>query len=274
MPRYREYMLTEKLPHTWCAGCGHGIILQAIADTFAQLELRKNEIALVSGIGCFGRVDDYLDINCLHVTHGRALPVATGVALAGPDLTVLVTMGDGDGATIGGNHLIHAARRNINVTAVVANNLNYGQTGGQYSSTTPCGSMTATSAYGHIEDPFDVCQLVMAAGATYVARGSVDNPVLLRKLLADGIRHRGFSLIEVMEYCPTHFGRKNRAGSPADMIRRLQRQSVTVSQAGTMTQEELEGRFIVGCLRSVEKDDYHTRYAAMAARVRGEEVGA
>ena len=137
MANYKDYMLIDKLPHTWCAGCGHGIVLQSIASSLAQQGWDKHEIALVSGIGCFGRVDDYLDINCMHVTHGRALAAATGVALGNPDLHVLVTKGDGDGATIGGNHLIHCARRNINLTAIVSNNYNYGQTGGQYSATTP-----------------------------------------------------------------------------------------------------------------------------------------
>lgn len=134
MKSYKDYMLFNKLPHTWCAGCGHGIVLQSIAQVMADLDLDKHDIALVSGIGCFGRVDDYLDINCMHVTHGRALAAATGVALGNPDLHVLCTMGDGDGTTIGGNHLIHAARRNINVTAIISNNYNYGQTGGFYSS--------------------------------------------------------------------------------------------------------------------------------------------
>ena len=159
MANYKDYMLFDKLPHTWCAGCGHGIILQAIADALAMQELDKHDIALVSGIGCFGRVDDYLDINCMHVTHGRALAAATGVALVNPELHVLVTMGDGDGTTIGGNHLIHCARRNINLTAIIANNYNYGQTGGQYSGTTPEGSITSTSVYGHVEPGFDICKL-------------------------------------------------------------------------------------------------------------------
>ena len=125
MKSYKDYMLFDKLPQTWCAGCSHGIVLQSIAAVMAELEVDKHDMALVSGIGCFGRVDDYLDINCMHVTHGRALAAATGVALGNPNLNVLVTMGDGDGTTIGGNHLIHAARRNINVTAIISNNYNF-----------------------------------------------------------------------------------------------------------------------------------------------------
>ncbi len=177
MKSYKDYMLFDKLPHTWCAGCSHGIVLQSIAAVLADLGLDKHDIALVSGIGCFGRVDDYLDINCMHVTHGRALAAATGVALGNPDLHVLCTMGDGDGTTIGGNHLIHAARRNINVTAIISNNYNYGQTGGQYSGTTPTHSITQTSPYGHIEQNFDVCKLAIAAGASYVGRATAYNPI-------------------------------------------------------------------------------------------------
>lgn len=271
MATYKDYMLMDKLPHTWCAGCGHGIVLQAIADSFAAMALSKNEIALVSGIGCFGRVDDYLDINCVHVTHGRALPVATGVALANPALTVLVTMGDGDGATIGGNHLIHAARRNVNLTAIVANNFNYGQTGGQYSGTTPQGSITSTSRYGHVEDGFDICQLVIAAGASYVARASAYNPVQLRKLIQEGMQTRGFSLIEVVEHCPTHYGKNNRQGDAVAMMKLVNDQCVSVQKAAGMTEEALSGKLITGCLLKREREDYATRYAGMIARIQKEQ---
>lgn len=260
MATYKDYMLMHKLPHTWCAGCGHGIILQAIADVFAELELPKQNIALVSGIGCFGRVDDYLDINCVHVTHGRALAVATGVALANPELTVLATMGDGDGSTIGGNHLIHAARRNINVTAIIANNYNYGQTGGQYSGTTPEGSITSTSRYGHVENGFDLCELVKAAGAAYVARSSVYNPMEIRKLIREGFQTKGFSMIEIMEPCPTHFGKANKLGDSASMIRYLKEHGVPVGLAEKMSGDELEDKFMTGCLHLNPHEDYATRY--------------
>lgn len=260
MVTYKDYMLFDKLPHTWCAGCGDGIVVQSLAATFADMNLDKHDIALVSGIGCFGRIDDYLDINCLHVTHGRALPAATGVALANPNLNVIVTMGDGDSATIGGNHLIHCARRNINLTAIVANNYNYGQTGGQYSATTPTGSITTTSPYGHVEQNFDICKLVEAAGGTYVARATTYNPVQLRKLIRGGIEHKGFSLIEVMVACPTHYGRYNKQGEAANMMKLMNEQSVSVEQAVKMTKEELEGRIITGCIVNKEREDYYTQY--------------
>ncbi|WP_420839287.1 thiamine pyrophosphate-dependent enzyme [Acidaminococcus hominis] len=260
MKSYKDYMLFNKLPHTWCAGCGHGIVLQSIAQVMADLDLDKHDIALVSGIGCFGRVDDYLDINCMHVTHGRALAAATGVALGNPDLHVLCTMGDGDGTTIGGNHLIHAARRNINVTAIISNNYNYGQTGGQYSATTPTHSITQTSPYGHVEQNFDICKLAIAAGASYVGRATVYNPVLIRKLIKEGMQVHGFSLIEVMSDCPTHYGKFNKLGEASKMMKLMNDQSVTVAQAAKMTEEELAGKLVVGCLKNAPREDYYTSY--------------
>ena len=263
MQSYKDYMLYSKLPHTWCAGCGHGVILHMLAEAFNSLELEKTQIALVSGIGCFGRVDDYLDVNCLHVTHGRALPTATGVALANPDLTVLATMGDGDGVTIGGNHLIHAARRNVNITAIISNNFNYGQTGGQYSATTPENCITTTSPYGHIEDNFDICRLVEAAGASYVARSTSAHPQQLKTLIIEGLRHKGFSLIEVITPCPTHFGRLNASGSASKMLKSIKDRCVSPKQAKEMNEEELADKIIIGCLVNQERDDYITRYRRM-----------
>ena len=260
MVTYKDYMLFDKLPHTWCAGCGDGIVLQSIAAVFAEMELDKHDICLVSGIGCFGRVDDYLDINCMHVTHGRALAAATGIALANPDLHVLVTMGDGDGTTIGGNHLIHCARRNINLTAIIANNYNYGQTGGQYSATTPVNSVTSTSPYGHVEQNFDICKLAEAAGAGYVARATAYNPIQMRKLIRGGIEHKGFSLIETMVACPTHYGRYNKQGEASRMMQLMNEQSISVEKAKSMNEKEREGRLITGLLVNKDRDDYYTKY--------------
>lgn len=267
MASYKDYMLLDKLPHTWCAGCGHGIVLQAIADALAMQNLDKHDIALVSGIGCFGRVDDYLDINCMHVTHGRALPAATGIALSNPDLNVLVTMGDGDGTTIGGNHLIHAARRNINVTAIIANNYNYGQTGGQYSGTTPESSITSTSVYGHVEPGFDICKLVEAAGAPFVARSTPYHPMEIRNLIKKGMQTKGFALIEIVDTCPTHYGRMNKQGDAAKMLEKLNATAVPVGKARTMTEAELEGRLITGVLVNREREDYYTKYARIIEKL-------
>ena len=266
MKSYKDYMLFDKLPQTWCAGCSHGIVLQSIAAVMAELEVDKHDMALVSGIGCFGRVDDYLDINCMPVTHGRALAAATGVALGNPNLNVLVTMGDGDGTTIGGNHLIHAetvtAASNLqDVTAIISNNYNYGQTGGQYSATTPTHSITQTSPYGHVEQAFDICQLAIAAGASYVGRATAYNPLMIRKLIKEGMQVKGFSLIEVMSACPTHYGKFNKLGEASRMLKLMNEQSVTVSQAAKLSPEELKGKLVVGCLKNEPRDDYYTEYA-------------
>lgn len=170
-------------------------------------------------------------------------------------------MGDGDGTTIGGNHLIHAARRNINVTAIISNNYNYGQTGGQYSATTPTHSITQTSPYGHVEQAFDICQLAIAAGASYVGRATAYNPLMIRKLIKEGMQVKGFSLIEVMSACPTHYGKFNKLGEASRMLKLMNEQSVTVSQAAKLSPEELKGKLVVGCLKNEPRDDYYTEYA-------------
>ena len=240
---YREYLAEEKLPTIWCPGCGNGIVLRALLQAFASLGLDRRKTVAVSGIGCWGWADDYLRVNAFHGTHGRALAFATGIALANPELTVVALMGDGDGATIGGNHFIHAARRNVNVTALVANNFNYGMTGGQYSGTTPSGSITATSPLGHMEEGFDLCALAAAAGAPYVARGTIAEPEKLAKLIEEGLSRRGFSFVEALSPCPTHFGRFNGRKDPWEMRADLQATSLQL-----------------GILADRQKVDYATRY--------------
>ncbi len=190
-----RYLRTESFPTFWCTGCGNGVILQALVRSLAKRDLPPDQIAVVTGIGCFGKIDDYLTTHALHGTHGRALGFATGVKAARPELTVIAMMGDGDCASIGGNHLVHACRRDIGVLAVVSNNLNYGMTGGQFSATTPEGSITSTSPYGHVEPAFDLCALAQAAGASFVARGTCGQPALLRRIFDEpgpsGLRVRG-----------------------------------------------------------------------------------
>jgi len=250
---YRDYLVESRLPTIWCPGCGNGIVLKAILKAFADLGLDRKKTVAVSGIGCWGWADDYIDTNAFHGTHGRALAFATGIKLANPELTVVVLMGDGDGATIGGNHLIHAARRNVDLTAVVVNNFNYGMTGGQYSGTTPRGSITSTSLLGHVEDGFDLCALAAAAGAPYVARGTVAEPGKLAALIEGGLARRGFSFVEALSPCPTHFGRFNGAKTPWEML------------------EELKSTPLpLGILTDREKEDYGTRYARTAEREREE----
>lgn len=266
MTSYREYLAEHRLPTIWCGGCGNGIVLKAIALAFADLGLDRRKTVAVSGIGCWGWADDYLDVNAFHGTHGRALAFATGIKLANPELTVVVLMGDGDGATIGGNHLIHAARRNVDLTAVVVNNLNYGMTGGQYSGTTPQGSYTSTSPYGHVEDGFDLCALAVAAGAPYVARGSVTEGAKLRELVRTGLSRKGFSFVEALSVCPTHFGRRNKRKSPTAMFQWLRENSLSLEGAKRFSEEELKGKFLLGTFSDRPSEDYGTRYGRITAQ--------
>ncbi|MEW6425668.1 MAG: thiamine pyrophosphate-dependent enzyme [Bacillota bacterium] len=260
---WREYLDEKMLPHLWCPGCGNGIALGALARAFAELALPRNKVVVVTGIGCWGKADDYLATSALHGTHGRALAFATGVKAARPELTVVVLMGDGDGATIGGNHLIHAARRNIDLTAVVLNNQNYGMTGGQVSATTPPDAVTSTTRYGNPERDFDLCRLVDAAGANYVARGTVYHVPRLDRLIRDGITKKGFSFIEVISPCPTHFGRRNKLGPAVEMMKALKTRAVNVNSPAAKTGELPAGAFLIGKLAERADPDFTARYAAV-----------
>lgn len=259
---YKDYLAMEKFPHIWCSGCGNGIILQCIARALADLKLDLDKVVVVTGIGCWGKADDYFNTSTFHGTHGRALAFATGIKLARPELKVIVLMGDGDGVTIGGNHFIHAARRNIDLTAIVANNFNYGMTGGQYSGTTPIDSITATSRYGHLEPQFDICRLAVSAGASFVARECVANPMSARKLIKEAIDFKGFSLVEMFSPCPTHFGRNNKLKTPSDMLDWLKAQTVRTSN--DKVQDFFSShKYVIGKIHREEKEDYSSKYAQL-----------
>jgi len=195
---YDKYLRLEKFPLIWCPGCGDGIVLKAMLRAIDRIGLDRDEICMVSGIGCSSRTSGYVDVNTLHTTHGRALTFATGVKMARPDMTVIVVTGDGDATAIGGNHFIHAARRNIDITVVLYNNWIYGMTGGQASPATPAGDLAATAPYGALEPNFDIAALAAGAGASFVARETVAKPLMLDKLIERAIRKKGFSLIEAM----------------------------------------------------------------------------
>jgi len=207
--RLRELV---KLPTTWCPGCGNGIILGAFLRACLRLidnkELEMEDIVVVSGIGCSGRVTQFLKFSSIHSTHGRAIPLATGIKLANPRLNVVVMMGDGDALAIGGNHFIHAARRNVDLTAIIFNNSLYGMTGGQLSPTTNEGERTPSSPFGNIERPFNIAELAIAAGATYVARWTTFHVKQLQKSIEDALTHRGFAVVEVITGCPTRTKKK------------------------------------------------------------------
>ncbi|MBW1910597.1 MAG: 2-oxoacid:ferredoxin oxidoreductase subunit beta [Deltaproteobacteria bacterium] len=250
----------KKFPHVWCPGCGNGIVLGALIRAIDRLGLEKDEIVLASGIGCSGRMPVYVDFNTLHTTHGRALTFATGIKLAKPSLTVITVMGDGDATAIGGNHFIHAARRNLDLNAIIINNQIYGMTGGQHSPTTPYGCYSSTSSYGHIEHAFSIAELAVTAGADFVARGTVCHAELLEELIEKALRRRGFSVVEVMSNCHIQFGRRNNMGDPITMMKWLRDHAVTMAKARKMTPAALENKFTIGILADVEKPIYTEEY--------------
>jgi 2-oxoglutarate ferredoxin oxidoreductase subunit beta len=212
-----------------------------------------------------------MKFDTLHTTHGRAIAYATGVKLARPELKVVVLTGDGDCAAIGGNHLIHAARRNIDLTVVVFNNDIYGMTGGQYSPLTPRGSYATTAPYGTVDRNFDLCELVKAAGGTFVARGTTYHTRPLIDLVAKGLEHKGFSFIEVVSQCPMYYGRKNKLASPVAMLEWQKEHAVPVKAAAKLSPEQLEGKFLIGELYHQDAPEYTEVYAEVVARVRGEQ---
>ncbi len=208
----------KQFPTVWCPGCGNGVVLSSIVRAINKLGIDKNYVTLVSGIGCSGRLPAYVDVNTVHTTHGRALAYATGIKLAKPEMEVIVVMGDGDSLAIGGNHFIHTARRNIELTAIIINNRIYGMTGGQYSPATPTGAISTTSSYGNIDQPFDISKMAEVAGAGFVARSTVYHVAEVEKFIEKGIEKKGFSVIEVLSNCHTYYGRMNKIKGPVDLL--------------------------------------------------------
>jgi 2-oxoglutarate ferredoxin oxidoreductase subunit beta len=262
---------SKKFPNVWCAGCGIGIVLGTIIRAVDDLELDKNDVAMISGIGCTGRMPVYVDFNTMHTTHGRALAFATGLKMVKPEMKVIVVMGDGDALAIGGNHFIHAARRNIGLAAIVVNNTAYGMTGGQHSPTTPQDVKTASTPYGHIEQEFPVAELAATAGASFVARSTVYHVRELESYVAQAISKEGFSLVEAVSYCHTTLGRINRWGSASDMMRRLKEQSVTLKQAEAMSREEKQGKIVRGIFAERDDLEYTKRYDQIIAAAQANE---
>ena len=266
-PTAYEYLRhTKKFPNVWCSGCGIGIVMGSLIRTVESLALDKDDVAVVSGIGCTGRMPVYLDFNTMHTTHGRALAFATGLKMAQPQLKVIVVMGDGDALAIGGNHFIHAARRNIALTAIVVNNSTYGMTGGQYSPTTPLDSRATTAPYGNIEPPFQISNLAIAAGASYVARTTVYHATEMDRYFEQAILKKGFSLVEVASYCHTTFGHINHLGSAVDMLRQLKETSVSSNAAEKLSPEERQTKIVRGVLCNVDKPEYLELYDQLIQR--------
>lgn len=214
-----ELLRVERLPHIWCPGCGLGKVLSAYSKAVKASDIDEKKHVVVSGIGCTGRSAGYLNLDSYHATHGRAIPFATGLKLANHELEVTVISGDGDLSTIGGNHIIHAARRNINLNIIMVNNFNYGMTGGQASATTPWGAKTSTTTKGNYDHPFNMPFLMRAAGASHIARWTVLHHVQLQESIEKAFTHDGFSFIEAVSPCPKGFGKKNKFREAIDQMK-------------------------------------------------------
>jgi 2-oxoglutarate ferredoxin oxidoreductase subunit beta len=221
-----DYLRVDRLPHIWCAGCGLGIILAAFLRSLLESGLEPDKVAVVSGIGCTGRVAGYIKLDSFHTTHGRAIAFATGLKLANPELKVVVFSGDGDLAAIGGNHLIHAGRRNIDMTVLLVNNFNYGMTGGQFGPTTPETARSTTSRAGNVENPFNMPALAAASGAVYVARWTTAQVHQMQRSMKEALLKKGFSFVELISPCPTYYGRMNRQPTGLDQMRYYRSNSI------------------------------------------------
>ena len=254
--KFTPYMREDRLPHIFCPGCGNGTFMNAFIQGMEKAEMDFDNIAMVSGIGCSSRIPGYMNCDSLHTTHGRALSFATGLKTANKDLDVVVFTGDGDCASIGGNHLIHAARRNINLTVICINNNIYGMTGGQISPTSPKGSFGTTAPYGNMDTPFNLAELVAAAGATYSARWTTIQIESLVTAIKDGLKNPGFSFIEVVTQCPTYYGRKNKLRTPTAMAVTLKMNTVFKSSADRMRKKDLEGKIVVGEFANSQREEF------------------
>ena len=265
------YMRQEHLPHIWCGGCGHGILMRDVTQAIDNLKLNPKDVVIVSGIGCSSRAAGYMNFDTIHTTHGRAIAFATGIKMAKPRLKVIVVTGDGDATAIGGNHLIHAARRNIDLTVVVFNNSIYGMTGGQFSPTTPTVDMATTAPYGSIDPNFDIPRLAEAAGATYTARGTAYHAAQTIRLIENAILHEGFSLVECISVCPTYYGRKNHKGGAVEMMKWQRDNAVPAAKAKTLRPEELAGKLVYGELSCCERPEYTQEYQKIIEKAGGAE---
>lgn len=256
-----KYLRSSKsFPHIWCPGCGNGIVLSALIRAIDRGGYSKDDIVLISGIGCSGRLPAYVDFNTLHTTHGRALTFATGVKLANPSLKVIVVMGDGDAVAIGGNHFIHAARRNVDITAIIINNQIYGMTGGQTSPTTPYGMVTCSSPYGNMESSFNICRLAEAAGAAFVGRSTVYHARLLEKVIGDALGKSGFSVVEAVSHCVTHIGKQVGINSPVEMLKWQRDNAIRVEKARELEWGEVSGKIVIGVLMDREAHVFCKEY--------------
>lgn len=239
-----------------CPGCGNGILAQSILRAIEELHLTLDDFVFVSGIGCAAWIPSpsfFADV--LHTTHGRPIAFATGIKAAMPQKHVMVISGDGDLTAIGGNHLIHAARRNIAMTVICVNNGIYGMTGGQVAPTTPLGLTTVTTPFGNAENPFDICDLVKGAGASFIARWTTYHPRQMERTIKKAIQKKGFAFVEILSQCPVEFGRKTGLGNAVQMLEWYKTKSITVTRAKDLSPAELRDRIVVGEFVDIEKPE-------------------
>lgn len=260
-PKVFTYLRAKKrFPHVWCPGCGHGVVMASLIRAIDKLQLNKDDVAMVSGIGCSSRMSAYVDFNTLHTLHGRAIAFATGLKLANPKLHVIVVTGDGDATAIGGNHFIHAARRNIDLTVILMNNAIYGMTGGQISPTTKHGDRGSTAKLGNPEYPFDIPNLAVAAGASFVASTTAYHVPAMDRILQQAIQNKGFSMVEVYSQCPTYEGKWNKRGDGAQMLKYYKEHAVPITAKTKYTEEELKDKFFIGVIHNEPKPEYIEEY--------------
>ncbi len=246
---YDKYLRLEKMPTLWCWGCGDGVILKATIRAIEKMGWKQDDVCVISGIGCSGRFSSYVDFNTIHTTHGRTVAYATGVKLANPDKHVICVGGDGDALAIGGNHTIHACRRNIDINFIVINNFIYGLTNSQTSPTTPQGMWTVSQKAGNIDPTFDACELAIASGASFVGRETMLDPKKLERLLVKGFEHRGFSFFDVMSNCHINLGRKNKMVSAMDNLNWIDSITTPKSKYDKLSPEEQLNMFPTGVLK-------------------------
>ena len=261
---YDKYLRTDKMPTLWCWGCGDGVILKAIIRAIDRVGWSMDDVCVVSGIGCSGRMSSYIDCNTVHTTHGRAIAYATGIKLANPDKHVIVVTGDGDGLAIGGNHTIHGCRRNIDLNHILVNNFIYGLTNSQTSPTTPRGFWTVTAQYGNVDPSFDAAKLAIAAGATFVGRESVTNPEKIERLLAKGFEHEGYSFFDIFSNCHVNLGRKNKMSEAVQMLKWLDSRTISKAKFDALSEDERAGLFPLGVLH---EDNGRTEYTKAYQKV-------
>lgn len=252
-----EFLRMDRIPHIWCPGCGIGTVVTSFVEALKKNKEDLDKIAVVSGIGCTGRVAGYVKLDSFHTTHGRAVPFATGLKLANPDMKVVVFSGDGDIFGIGGNHFIHAARRNMDITIICVNNFNYAMTGGQVAATTPMTANASTAPYGNFEYAFSLPYLADACGATYVARWTALHMRRVTKSIQEALKHRGLSLIEVITPCVTLYARRNRLGDGLNLLKYYYDQAVIEHGADTRTLDiAYQGKLVCGKFIHKEKPTF------------------